>query len=169
MSNVHLIAFAQPTAQEAVAGALAVVFEALQTGTRETRRAAIANLEAAMSKCPQVEQPVEHNFAPGLYARRIINPQGSLIVTKIHKQPNFSFVLRGRLGVITEDGMKTVQAPAFFKTEPGTKRIIYAQEEVEFVTVHPNPDDAQDLELLESRIIATTFDDLGIGGGQCLG
>lgn len=166
--NIHLVSYAQPTATQAVAGALATLFQVLESGTKAERRAAIAAVEAAMEKCPQVEQPLEHQFAPGLYARKIVNPKGSLIATKIHKQANFSFVLRGRLGVITEDGIKTIQAPAFFRTEPGTKRLIFAQEEVEFITVHPNQDNTEDLELLESRIIATDFDEIG-GGASCLG
>lgn len=160
MSNVHLIEYARPSANEAVAAALGVLFEALQTGTRETRRAAMSHLEEAMSKCPQVEQPLEHNFVPGLYARKIFNPKGSLIVTKEHKQANFSFVLQGRLGVITEDGMKTLEAPAFFATQPGTKRVLYAQEDTVFVTVHPNPDSTEDLAVLESRIIGGLFDEV---------
>jgi hypothetical protein len=38
-------------------------------------------------------------------------------------------------------------------TLPGTQRAIYALEETVFVTVHPNPDDCQDLAELERRFI----------------
>lgn len=160
MTNTHIIQYAQPSAFVAVGGALGALMDAVHAGTRESRRHAIAALEAAMSKCPQVEQPVEHNFVPGLYARKIFNPKDSLIVTKEHRQANFSFILRGRLGVITEEGMKILEAPAFFATQPGTKRVLYSQEDTEFVTVHPNPDNVEDLRVLEARIIGPLFDEV---------
>jgi quercetin dioxygenase-like cupin family protein len=117
-----------------------------------SRRAAILNLEHEMDNCPQIEQPLTHHFTDGLYGREIFNPKGCLIVTKEHRQANFSFILRGSLEVITEDGRKTLKAPAFFKTVPGTKRVLYSLEDTVFITVHPNPDDCQDLQTLETRI-----------------
>lgn len=125
-------------------------------------REQIETLEAEMMKLPQVEQPLEHLFTDGLYGRRILNPQGSLLVTKIHKEPNFSFILSGRLGVISENGFEIFEGPRMFITKPGTKRVLYAQTDVVFITVHPNPQNVQDLEVLEDRIIAKSFDEIEI-------
>jgi len=86
------------------------LFAQIRQGTRETRRAAIAYLEAEMLKLPQAEQPVVNRFVPGLYWRTITNPKDSFIVTKIHKEPNISTVLKGRLACITEDGMEILEA-----------------------------------------------------------
>jgi hypothetical protein len=137
------------SAHSAVTGALRVL---LQATTPEARREAIAALEEAMAAYPQVEQPLTHHFVDGLYAREIFNPKGSLIVTKTHKEGNFSFLPIGHLLVISEDGQKELKGGMFFSTKPGTKRFIYAIEDTRFVTVHPNPSNCQDLEILEDRI-----------------
>jgi len=125
----------------------------MQAGSTEARREAISALEDQMAKFPQVEQPVTHHFNEGQYAREIFNPKGSLIVTKTHKQGNFSFIPKGRLLVISEEGQREMNAGQFFATKPGTKRLIYALEDTRFVTIHPNFDNCEDLEVLESRII----------------
>ena len=142
--------YVQAGPHSAVIGALKVL---LQAGSAEARREAISALEDQMAKFPQVEQPLTHHFNEGQYAREIFNPKGSLIVTKTHKQGNFSFVPTGRLLVISEDGRREIGAGQFFATKPGTKRFIYAMEDTRFVTVHPNPDNCEDLVVLESRII----------------
>ena len=145
--------FAAPYIQEgphsAVIGALKVL---LQAGSTEARREAIGALEQEMAKHPQVEQPLTHHFTDGLYAREIFNPKGCLIITQRHKEHNFSFILRGRLIVITDEGRKELAAPAFFETKPGTKRVLYSVEDTVFVTVHPNPTNTQDVPALELRI-----------------
>ncbi len=142
--------YVQAGPHSAVIGALKVL---LQAGSTEARREAIGALEQVMAQFPQVEQPLTHHFNEGQYAREIFNPKGSLIVTKTHKQGNFSFIPSGRLLVISEDGQKELSAGMFFATKPGTKRLIYALEDTRFVTVHPNFSNTHDLEELERQII----------------
>ena len=142
--------YVQAGPHSAVIGALKVL---MQATTPESRKDAIGALEQTMAQFPQVEQPLTHHFNEGQYAREIFNPKGSLIITKTHKQGNFSFIPRGRLLVISEEGQKELCGGMFFATKPGTKRLIYALEDTSFVTIHPNPDNCQDLEVLESRII----------------
>ena len=134
----------------AITGAVKAVLQAV---TPEARMDAIGALEQAMAAYPEVEQPLVHHFNEGQYAREIFNPKGSLIITKTHKQGNFSFIPSGRLLVISEEGQRELSGGMFFATKPGTKRFIYALEDTRFVTVHPNPDNCEDLEVLESRII----------------
>lgn len=138
------------TPHSAVIGALKVL---LNAATPDARREAISALEQVMASYPQVEQPLTHHFNEGQYAREIFNPKGSLIVTKTHKQGNFSFIPSGRLLVISEDGQKELSAGMFFATRPGTKRFIYALEDTRFVTVHPNFSGTTDLDELERQII----------------
>lgn len=146
--------YTAPYVQSAPHSAILAALQVLLTATTpEARREAITALECSMAAYPQVEQPVTHHFNEGQYAREIFNPKGSLIVTKTHKQGNFSFIPTGRLLVISEEGQKELGAGKFFATKPGTKRLIYALEDTRFVTIHPNPDNCQDLEVLESRII----------------
>jgi len=127
-------------------------------------RAAIKNLENVLLEYPQTEQPLEHFFAKGLYGRKIFNPAGSVIVTALHKEQNLSSILKGTLLVITENGTEILEAPKFFVTNPGTKRVLYAVEDVIFTTVHPNPLGLRDTDELERRIIAESFDEIEIEG-----
>ena len=147
---------------ESLNAALAGALNAVCLGNMDSKRAAIAALEAEMLKAPQVEQPLTHTFAPGLYIRGIVNPKGSLVITKIHKEPNVSTLLRGEMAIFTEDGMAKLKAPAQFVTNPGTKRIIYAYEECEFTTIHPNPLDTRDINALEDRIIAPDYESVEV-------
>lgn len=135
--------------------------DALSSGAgRMELRAGISRVKAEMAKLPQVEQPLRHDFLPGLYLRTIINPKGSIVGTKIHREANVSTILRGKLQCITEDGLETLTAPCQFITTPGTERILYAVEETEFSTVHPNPLNLTDTDELERRIIAPDFESI---------
>lgn len=138
--------------------AVASLFYAVKHGTKMDRRAAIQLVEDETLKLPQVDQPLNHYFANGLYWREIFNPKGCIITTKIHGEQNISIITKGRLGCITEDGEEILEAPAMFITKPGTKRVLYAQEDTIFNTVHPNPTNSRDIEELEARIIAPSFE-----------
>lgn len=132
----------------------------LAGGDRMAIRHAIAAVEEALLKMPQDEQEPEVFFAEGLYGRKIARRAGCLVVTKLHKQENISALIRGKMAVFSEDGYKILEAPQFFVTKPGTKRVIFGIEDYEFTTVHPNPDNERDLDVLESRIIAEDFSEL---------
>lgn len=115
----------------------------------------IDNVERVMLAFMQpVEQPVEHLFLPGLYVRKIFNPAGSLIVTKIHKTEHPFFLLAGCMSIRNVDGeVIHIEAPHWGVTKPGTRRVIFAHTDVTFVTVHPNPDNTHNLDEIENRLI----------------
>ena len=111
-------------------------------------------LEAQMKKMVPLDQPLEHLFVPGLYVRKILNPKGSLIVTKVHKTEHVFTILYGTLAIYEEGKpMKVLSGPHIGVTKPGTRRLIYAYEDTVFVTYHPNPENHTDLDVLESIII----------------
>lgn len=96
-----------------------------------------------------------HHFAPGAYGREMILPKGSLVVGKIHKHAHLNFVMKGRVTVGTEEGVRTIVAPAVFVSQPGTKRVVYAHDETVWVTVHVTT--STNLEEIEEQVIAKTF------------
>jgi hypothetical protein len=119
----------------------------------------VNKLEAAMLKLPQVEQPLKHHFAPGLYAREILNPKGSLIVTKMHKTCHLHVIVKGKISVWIEGiGVKTFTAPHVGITYPGTRRIIYAHEDTIFMTLHPT--DKTNIEEIEKDCVYNSDDDM---------
>ena len=119
------------------------------------------NSELALSQKELHEKnPVKHSFADGCYIREIFNPAGELLVTKIHKKEHPFFLMKGKMSILTEDGVKHVQAPHHGITKPGTKRIIYTHTDCVFVTVHAT--DKTDVDEIEKEVIANDFNDPAI-------
>jgi hypothetical protein len=95
---------------------------------------------------------VDH-FAPGLYLREFRMPAYSLVVGKTHLHAHPMLVTKGRALVVSEFGREEVSAGYIAISQPGAKRVVLALEETVFVTVHANPDDCRDLDVIETRTI----------------
>lgn len=115
----------------------------------------------------EAECPVTHRWAHGLYIRETFMPAGALVVSKIHRYNNPAFIVQGRALVKSETEQHIVQAGDRFITPAGTKRALYMLEDTVWVTVHPNPDNERDLDKIEARLIAASFEELEIQ--LCLG
>ncbi len=110
----------------------------------------------------QSEQPKpSHFFAPGMYLRELVVPAGMLMVGKIHKHEHFLLVLKGRAEVISEFGRMVVEAGHISISPAGVKRVVLALEDTQFVTVHVNKNDSQDLAVIESEHIDQEILELG--------
>lgn len=96
--------------------------------------------------------PVNHSFGDGCYIREWNSPPGVLTVSKVHKVAHPFFVLKGKVSVLTEEGVQTITAPYYGITQPGTKRLLYTHEETQWVTVHVT--DETDLTAIEEEIIS---------------
>jgi hypothetical protein len=109
---------------------------------------------ALLEKFEKVESPVAHTFLPGIYIREIFMARGNKYTSKIHKFRHAYFVLRGSANVWVEGtGWQLIEAPYFGITEPGTRRVLDILEDMNWICVHSNPDDTEDLELIEERLI----------------
>lgn len=98
------------------------------------------------------ELPLKHHFARGLYARELFIPKDTVLIGKIHKYEQLNVMAKGDLSVLTEEGIKRVQAPFVIVSSPGTKRVAYAHEDTVWITIHAT--DETDLEKIETRFIA---------------
>ena len=111
--------------------------------------------------------PLTHSFAPEMYIREIQIPAGVLIVGKIHRHTHPNFLMSGRVSVFTEEGgIQHLSAPCYMISPAGTKRVVYAHEDTSWVTVHNNPENTTDLEVLENHVIATDFKDKALTENQ---
>jgi len=135
--------------------------------SRLEKRAAIGALEAALLAIPDshVETPIEHHFSPGLYVRVMRIPAGTVVIGKIHNSENLFVFVSGDLHVETEDGGRRLTDFTVLPTRPGAKRAVVAFADTIVLNVHHNPDDCQDLEELERRYIAPSFEALGANAG----
>ena len=100
-----------------------------------------------------------HHFAPGSYAREIELPAGSLVVGKIHIHAHVNVLSKGRALVATPDGVEELCAPLTFVSKPGTKRAVFAIEDVVWTTIHCVGDE-RDLAKIEALLIAPSFEAL---------
>jgi hypothetical protein len=97
--------------------------------------AKVEMIEEEMSKHDRVEIPVKHWFAPGVYAREIKIPAGTLLTGRIHKFEQLNILSGGEISVLTQHGMVRVSAPFTVVSPPGTKRIAYAHTECTWTTI----------------------------------
>jgi hypothetical protein len=137
-----------------------------QIGRPQVGRNEIMQLEQAIATLPNAktgeqltEELVEHFFAPNVYGRKMHIPAGHVIVGKIHNHAHLNVITRGVINVVTEFGSEIYTGPRIWVSEPGTKRAVYALEDTDWLTIHPNFDDTQDLEVLEKYVIAESFED----------
>jgi hypothetical protein len=116
-------------------GALMAQFTA--GGDAAEMRAKIIGLEESMTHMPQVDCPVRHTFAPGLYAREMTIPKGVTAVGAIHKTRHITTVSKGRILLMTDDGIVEICAPYTGVSEAGIKRAAHALEDTVMTCYHP--------------------------------
>lgn len=130
---------------------------ALTTERHITREKVLA-FEHELAKLPQMELPVKHWFAPGIYARELFIPAGTCLTGKIHRHAHLNIISQGVISVLTEHGMKVIEAPCTLISSSGIKRVGYAHTDTIWTCVHSNPGDETDLEKLEALFIAPNFE-----------
>ena len=108
-------------------------------------------------KTLQEINPVKHTFMGGCYIRELFMPKDQLAVTKIHKQENVFFIMKGSFSLLTEDGVLLIEAPYHGLTKIGTQRIMYVHEDTVFITVHSTS--VNSVEEVERQIFAEDFND----------
>lgn len=126
-------------------------------------RAAILALENVIAKHQDamfgdnLEMPLKHSFAPGVYVREIFIPKGSVLTGKIHRHAHPNFLMQGEVIVVTEHGGREhLKAPMSMISKAGTKRAVLALEDTVWITVHAT--DERDLKKIESYVIAPSYE-----------
>lgn len=99
-------------------------------------RARVERLEAIGRHLPQVECPVRHHFAPGVYMREMTVPAGVIATGAVHKTEHLTIVA-GHCLLTTDDGPREFVGYESFLSKPGAKRAIQAIETTIVTTVHP--------------------------------
>ena len=143
----------QDGAQEApfsIVGAPSLFTPAFVLDNKPTR-AQIERFEAQNLQRPQVELPLRHYFTPGLYAREMFIPKGTVLTGAVHKTEHLS-VFVGDITVWTEEGMRRLTGAHTLTSKPGAKRVGYAHEDTYCTGFFPNPDDETDVFELETRL-----------------
>ncbi len=111
----------------------------------------IENLERELLNLPQVECPLKHNFAPGVYMREITMPAGSFVIGHEHLTEHFNVVLTGKARVMIDGVIEDLVAPCYFISKPNVRKVLYIVEEMKFATIHPTNETS--VEVLENTLI----------------
>ena len=134
------------------------------TFSRKVMQRIIA-LETQMNGIPQVDCPVKHYFAPGVFAREITIPAGTVLVGAVHKTDNIAVLSAGRVKLATEDGHIEVSAPYTHFCKAGAKNAFVAITTAVWTNFLSNPDNETDTDLLVERYTESKAVEL-LGGGK---
>jgi hypothetical protein len=126
----------------------------IKTVEEMTNREVVNALELEMLKMPQLDLSVKHYFSPGIYARELFIPAGTLLTGKVHKFEHLNIMSQGDMSVLTENGIKRVQAPFTIVSPAGTKRIAFAHADSVWTTIHATEE--TDLDKIENLLIANS-------------
>lgn len=110
----------------------------------------VRRLEACMARMPQVECPLEHYFAHGIYGRLMHAKAGTVIVGKMHRFSTLNVLLAGVIRVTGPDGaVRDLRAPCMFVSPPGCKKVGAVIEDVQWLNVFPTK--LTDVAAIETR------------------
>jgi hypothetical protein len=97
----------------------------------------VEDLAFALEQLPQIELPLEHTFADGLYLRQIRMPAGSFVIGKEHKTQHPNVIISGKVTVWSEKyGKQTFEGPCTWVTDAGVQKVLYMHTDVVWMTVH---------------------------------
>lgn len=120
----------------------------------EASREEIAAAVRELLALPQVECPLTHLFAPGVYWREILMPAGSIVIGAEHKTEHFNVVLAGELRLLVAGRWERIVAPAVFVSKPGVQKTLHMLTDVRWATIHPTTETR--LDKLEEELIVVT-------------
>jgi hypothetical protein len=119
--------------------------------------AKLFTIEKEIKQHPQVDIPIRHHFADGVYGREIDIPKGSLIIGKLHKFSQINVVSKGDISVLLDNGWKRLTAPCTFASPAGIKRAAYIHEDTTWTTFSGT--DEKDLDKLEEVLTIGSYEE----------
>jgi len=97
----------------------------------------LLKLEDAIADLPTlIDLKTDHFFSDELYARALYIPAGTVLTGKVHRRDHLNFLMKGTIRVMTDEGMKLLEAPQILTSEKGIKRAGFAITDTIWVTVH---------------------------------
>jgi hypothetical protein len=114
------------------------------------QKAQIENLQDELLKMPQSEIVTEHIFTDGLYERVITIPPWTVLTGAAHKTDYKIRLEKGIIAVNVGTEVKILTAPCELEAKAGEQRVGRVfDEEVIWRDIYENPDNCQDLAILE--------------------
>ena len=121
--------------------------------TPELMRQKVVALQDELLQLPQADIVTTHTFLPGVYERKITIPPWTVLTGAAHKTDYRVRLEKGTIAVNRETEVVVLTAPCEFDAKAGEQRAGRVfEDEVVWVDVYDNPDDCQDLAVLEDRL-----------------
>jgi hypothetical protein len=111
----------------------------------------------------QIPAPLVHLFDNGNYIREMRLPAGALLTGREHLLGHEMQLLEGSVIVCAPDGKFEFHAWANMHTKPGFHAVVYALTDIVARSVHPNPDDERDIDVLEAKWFGSADDVIARG------
>lgn len=113
----------------------------------------VSALHEVMLQMPQAPgMHTDHWFAGGMYCRRIFIPQGTVVVSKVHKTEHFFIGCVGELCVAGQGENYIIRPGDIVPSPAGTKRVVHALTDVIVLTVHKTERAVADDELEKEMV-----------------
>lgn len=108
--------------------------------------------------------PLDEDYGCSTYARQLFMPKGMVVVGKLHKKPHLTFLMKGTMQVVSENGGKQrLTAPLTFVSPAGAKRVFYIEEDTILTTVHLTKETKEeDLDKVEEEVISPSYEAMGL-------
>lgn len=124
-----------------------------QLVTPELMRQKVVVLQDELLQMPQADIVTTHTFLPGVYERKITVPPWTVLTGAAHKTGYKVRLEKGKIAVNIDTEVVVLTAPYEFDAKAGEQRAGRVfEDEVVWVDIYDNPDDCQDLDLLEERL-----------------
>lgn len=111
-----------------------------------------------LGELPAVHMPVVHRFVPGLYAREIFMPAGTILTSRCHLTEHPFVVLSGvaHVSIPGEEPLR-LEGGHLSITQAGTRRALFIEQDCRWATFHvlsPDEEAARAAGAPESEILA---------------
>ena len=129
----------------------------------------LVELEKRFLELDQVETPLEHKFAEGVYLRELHIPKDTVLIGKRHRLETMNILLEGEISIYMGEDLpvKNLKAPCIFNSKPGVKKLGYTKEGCIFANIHPTKE--TDLGKIEEQFIIPEEEYNKIEVNKCLG
>ncbi len=119
----------------------------------EVMRQKVVALQDELLQMPQADIVTTHTFLPSVYERKITVPPWTVLTGAAHKTDYRVRLEKGTIAVNVGTEVKVLTAPCEFDAKAGEQRAGRVfEEEVVWVDVYDNPDNCQELSVIEDRL-----------------
>lgn len=127
----------------------------MSTETLTVDSGRIADYERWAIEQPQVPIVTRHFFTPGIYAREIVVPAGTVITGAEHRTDYIAVLSQGVVSVWQEDGEPPalLRAPLTIVSKVGARRMGLVHEDMIWTDFFPNPTEDRDVDRIMARLV----------------